>query len=245
MITDNNRKATILAYYFSKFDRDAMLALGYNTLTEAFSDLSNKFGKDNNYLKLRRDEFDSLTGSHRVGFHKRNPNAIVETFHNGLKNYSFEELSTISKELLNDVQIELPQIVLMQKERESIAYYTESELEQIINAKDSNSSVCKTIANINRRIVDSSIPNKLKELYQHKCQICGETATVCYNVDVSEAHHIDYFISSLNNNANNIIILCPDHHRILHKTNAPFNKVLKQFEYPNRKIDTLMYNVHL
>ena len=51
MLTDNNRKATILAYYFSKFDRDAMKALGYSTLTEAFGDLSLKFGKDNHRSK--------------------------------------------------------------------------------------------------------------------------------------------------------------------------------------------------
>lgn len=105
MLTDNNRKATILAYYFSKFDRDAMKALGYSTLTEAFSDLSLKFGKDNHYLKLRRDEFDPLTGSHRVGFNKRMPNAVVETFHNGLKHYTFEELTKIVQSILADNEV--------------------------------------------------------------------------------------------------------------------------------------------
>ena len=102
MITDNNRKATIIAYYFSKFDRDAMRELGYSTLTEAFNDLSIKVGKDNGYLKLRRDEFDPLTGSHRVGFHRRGANTIVQTFHNGLKRYSFEELTEIVKSILSE-----------------------------------------------------------------------------------------------------------------------------------------------
>lgn len=105
MLTDNNRKATILAYYFSKFDRDAMKALGYSTLTEAFGDLSLKFGKDNHYLKLRRDEFDPLTGRHRVGFNKRMPNAVVETFHNGLKHYTFEELTKIVQSILADNEV--------------------------------------------------------------------------------------------------------------------------------------------
>lgn len=82
-----------------------MKALGYSTLTEAFGDLSLKFGKDNNYLKLRRDEFDPLTGSHRVGFNKRMPNAVVETFHNGLKHYTFEELTKIVHSILADNEV--------------------------------------------------------------------------------------------------------------------------------------------
>ena len=87
--------------------------------------------------------------------------------------------------------------------------------------------------------------NCLKKLYQYRCQICGATATVMYGVDVSEAHHIDYFTNSANNNPGNIIILCPDHHRIVHKAKAIFNYDLHQFEYENAKVDALMYNLHL
>ena len=114
MLTDNNRKATILAYYFSKFDRNAMKTLAYTTFTEAFGDLSLKFGKDNNYLKLRRDEFDPLTGSHRLGFNKRMPNAVVETFHNGLKHYTFEELTKIVQSILADNEV----IAIAEQERQ-------------------------------------------------------------------------------------------------------------------------------
>ena len=103
-------------------------------------------------------------------------------------------------------------------------------------------------------ITPSEIPNYefcpadeeiLKKLYQYRCQICGATATVMYGVDVSEAHHIDFFTKSANNNPGNIIILCPDHHRIVHKAKAVFNFDMHQFEYENAKVDTLMYNLHL
>lgn len=66
-----------------------------------------------------------------------------------------------------------------------------------------------------------------------------------YGVDVSEAHHIEYFTQSLNNNASNIIILCPDHHRIVHKANGVFDYDTHCFTYDNAKVDTLMYNLHL
>ena len=66
-----------------------------------------------------------------------------------------------------------------------------------------------------------------------------------YGVDVSEAHHIEFFSKSANNNPRNIIILCPDHHRIVHKAKAIFNYESHQFEYENARVDSLMYNLHL
>lgn len=245
MITDNNRKATIMAYYFSKFDRDAMRKLGYTTLTDAFSVLSKKFGKDNQYLKLRRDEFDPLTGSHRAGFNKRNPNAVVTTFHNGLKNYSFEELTMIVRDLIDDTQIEPENIILLPKEKELITQFSEYELESIINAKDDSATIRRQVRNVNQRVFDNTIPNNLKKLYSYRCQICGESAILNYCVDITEAHHIKYFSESMNNNARNIVILCPDHHIILHKTKAMFNSELKQFVYSSGRVDNLEYNIHL
>lgn len=245
MLTDNNRKATILAYYFSKFDRDAMMELGYGTLTEAFSDLSLRIGKENYYLKLRRDEFDPLTGSHRVGFNKREPNAIVHVFHDGLKNYSFEELTKIVKALISDTS----ELNISKFEREEtrkiISNYSEEEIESVINGKDPTSKILQNEALIKSRVFNAQIQNSLKALYEYRCQVCGARAIEMYGVDVSEAHHIQYFSITANNNANNIIIVCPDHHHIIHKAIPIYNKMLKQFEYENGYCDKLMYNIHL
>lgn len=96
-----------------------------------------------------------------------------------------------------------------------------------------------------RVIFDDRIQKSLKKLYQYRCQVCGATATVMYGVDVTEAHHLNYFSKTANNNPGNIVILCPDHHRIVHKAKAIFNYELHQFEYENARIDPLMYNLHL
>lgn len=245
MLTDNNRKATILAYYFSKFDRDAMKALGYSTLTEAFGDLSLKFGKDNHYLKLRRDEFDPLTGSHRVGFNKRMPNAVVETFHNGLKHYSFEELTKIVQSILADNEVITIEEHERQQAREIIHGCTEDELEAIINGEDSTAHIIKTIKESKNRVFDPKIQQSLKGLYDFRCQICGARAIEMYGVDVSEAHHIQPFSLTANNDAKNVMIVCPDHHRIIHKAKPIFNYDQKAFLYDNGHEDRLMYNIHL
>ena len=44
-----------------------------------------------------------------------------------------------------------------------------------------------------------------------------------FNADISEAHHIAYFSDSQNNDSSNIIILCPNHHRLIHKLNPKFD----------------------
>lgn len=76
MLTDANRKISIIAYYLSKFDKDAITELGYDTYSSAFEEISKRFGKTNNYMKLRRDEFDALVSTTRQGWNKRAPAAV-------------------------------------------------------------------------------------------------------------------------------------------------------------------------
>ena len=245
MLTDVNRKISIIAYYLSKFDMDAVRALGYENYSRAFEGVSARFGKNNSYMKLRRDEFDVLTGSSRKGWHKRPPIPTVLLLHNDLKNYGFEEFTQIVKLLIEDSDEVYQSPAITVDDRRIITEFTEEEIERIINQQDFKSKVVKRTGTTTTRIFDDRIQTSLKKLYQYRCQICGATATVMYGVDVSEAHHIDYFTKSANNNPSNIVVLCPDHHRIVHKAKAIFNHELHQFEYDNAKVDQLMFNLHL
>ena len=245
MITDTNRKISIIAYYFSKFDKDALLALDYDTFSSAFLDLSRKFGKDNNYLKLRRDEFDAIVSSKRKGWNKRNPSHGVLLLHEDLKSFSFEELTGIVKALIEDEQVKNDEIVINASDKRIIKKSNEVDFESVINASDPNATIVNRFGVSNVRVYNRKIPEGLKKLYNYRCQICGATATVMYGVDVSEAHHIDYFTKSLNNNPNNIVVLCPDHHRIIHKAHAVFDYNTHIFTYENARTDSLMFNLHL
>lgn len=245
MIADVNRKISIIAYYLSKFNMDAVRELGYENYSRTFEGISLRFGKDNNYLKLRRDEFDVFTGSSRKGWHKRAPTQSVVLMHNDLKNYNFEEMTRIVKSLLlesDEIYVAPP---ITEEERRIITDFSEEEIERIINQRDKNSKIIRRSGTTTTRIFDDRIQTSLKKLYQYRCQVCGATATIMYGVDVSEAHHIDYFTKSANNNPKNIVILCPDYHRIVHKAKAVFNFELHQFEYENAKVDPLMFNLHL
>lgn len=245
MLTDANRKISIIAYYMSKFDMDAVRSLGYDTYSGAFESISARFGKNNNYMRLRRDEFDALVSSTRQGWNKRAPTRGVLLMHEDLKNFSFEELTTIAQELLTDDDIVAPPVAFTEPEKKIITDFSEEEYEMLINSNDTTAKIKKCMGIQKSRVYDRKIPDGLKRLYGYRCQICGATATVMYGVDVSEAHHIDPFTKSMNNNPKNIVILCPDHHRIVHKGYASFNYLSKEFKYGNSKTDKLKYNLHL
>lgn len=87
--------------------------------------------------------------------------------------------------------------------------------------------------------------NELKNIYQGYCQLCERNIAKEFGVDISEAHHIEYFSISMNNKYDNIVILCPNHHTLIHKTNPVFDKENKMFIFSNGSSFKLKLNKHL
>ena len=95
------------------------------------------------------------------------------------------------------------------------------------------------------RKIDRSIIRMLKEFYDYRDEISGEKIGNEYGESVVEAHHIDYFTKSQNNDSTNIIIISPNYHRIIHKNNPAFNRKKYQFEFPNGEVLRLKLYEHL
>lgn len=87
----------------------------------------------------------------------------------------------------------------------------------------------------NRKLV-----NVLKDLYQGKCQLCGDEETIIPPIELldgtiySEVHHIKQF-SSISygkddiediDTYKNTIVLCPYHHAYVHFNNGGYNKIV-------------------
>ena len=86
---------------------------------------------------------------------------------------------------------------------------------------------------------------RLKRNYDYRCQICGLNVGLFYGTRVADCHHINYFSVSLDNAASNLLIVCPNHHRIIHATNPTFDRERKLFLYPNGLEEILKLNEHL
>lgn len=95
------------------------------------------------------------------------------------------------------------------------------------------------------RKIDRSICDNLKRLYDFRCQISGERIGERFDSLVVEAHHIDDFVRSQNNDSSNIIILSPTFHRIIHRNRPQFNRRKLQFEFPNGVVEPVRLNLHL
>ncbi len=121
----------------------------------------------------------------------------------------------------------------------------EEEVEVFLNKSDDTAGFYEINKILKLRKLNRALGNALKELYHYKCQICGNNFGKNYNTNIVECHHIIPFVQSLNNDSDNLLIICPNHHRIIHKTNPIFHKRKLTFEYPNGLEERLLINKHL
>lgn len=113
------------------------------------------------------------------------------------------------------------------------------------NKTDDSSTIIEDQRIVKIRKLNRTIGDNLKLLYDYRCQICGEKIGELYDSHMVESHHIDYFVNSLNNNMNNIMIVCPNHHSIIHDVNPSFDRTRKNFIFNNGFEEGLKLNCHL
>ena len=122
--------------------------------------------------------------------------------------------------------------------------YEQSDDDQFFMA-DKTASIEEKQRLVKYRRIDRSIILTLKRFYDYRDEISGEKIGDEYGDSVVEAHHIDYFTRSQNNDSTNIIIISPNYHRIIHKNNPRFNRKKFQFEFENGEVLRLKLYEHL
>ena len=95
------------------------------------------------------------------------------------------------------------------------------------------------------RKLNRAIGENLKLLYGYRCQICGDNFGQKFDAHIVESHHIIPFVTSMNNDADNQIIICPNHHRLIHKAEPIFQRNNLLFIYSNGATEKLLLNAHL
>lgn len=114
-----------------------------------------------------------------------------------------------------------------------------------IDMEDTTSTINEVQGVYKVRKLNRKIGDNLKLLYGYRCQICGQLIGEEYDSHIAEAHHIDYYVNSLNNDASNQMIVCPNHHRIIHDADPVFNRSDLRFVYKNGLEEPLRLNRHL
>lgn len=111
--------------------------------------------------------------------------------------------------------------------------------------EDKSSGIEKKLQIVKIRKLNRKIGENLKLLYGYRCQICGQVIGEKYGSHIAEAHHIDYFVNSLNNDANNQMIVCPNHHSVIHDANPVFDWRRMVYRFGNGVEERISLNKHL
>lgn len=113
-----------------------------------------------------------------------------------------------------------------------------------IARRDESASIVSRPQLAKVRKLDRSIGEDLKSLYAFRCQVCGENFGKAYDQRVVEVHHIIQFVHSMNNDYDNLMVVCPNHHTVIHKTNPVFDRRSLTLSYPNGHREVLRLNKH-
>lgn len=119
------------------------------------------------------------------------------------------------------------------------------EAEIDFEVKDEGAGIHTNQRLVRIRKLNRLISENLKLLYGYRCQLCGQLIGEEFGSHVAEAHHIDYFVNSLNNDANNQMIVCPNHHSIIHDADPVFDRRRRMYIYRNGLEQRLVLNKHL
>lgn len=203
-----------------------LLQIRYSRKSPLVAKLREKFAYTNALISEQK----LLTGNGRIA-------SLSENKKEFLAIYS----TPVSGELLFDCILNTE----FREETTEIAALGEKTAEGILDGTDETAGIHLQTRVCKIRHLTKAISQDLKIAYGYRCQICGQYIGEPYGSKLIHAHHIDYFVKSLNNNADNIMILCPNHHGIIHDQNPVFDFQSKTFHYPNGYVEGLKLNIHL
>lgn len=128
----------------------------------------------------------------------------------------------------------------------ALAGISEEEFEYFENyaRRDESASIVMRPQLAKVRKLDRSIGENLKTLYDYRCQICAADFGIPYDRHVAEVHHIIQFVQSMNNDFDNLMVLCPNHHTVIHKSPPTFDRKKLMLTYPNGYHETLKLDRH-
>ena len=207
---------------------------GKGTKKEVLDNIDNKkfMNYSSNDLKTK-DNRNELVWRYTLAFVRKH--LVQEGYINGAKknlweitNYGVDYLFDLCREfmqsnsfiIINSNVIAVQVNVFINKYKE---HYSISEKEFLEDVGNSTNEIAKVLVNRIKRY--RKIVKILKERYENKCQIdnCQFTFTKANGEKYSEAHHLQPLSNDGSQDEYNVVILCPNHHRIMHYANVIIN----------------------
>jgi len=124
----------------------------------------------------------------------------------------------MSREIINTYQLEqiLPKIIAYKEDnyyyKTNIDYFLEKDLLEDLQILDNKrKEITRDVIIRYQQLVE-----RIKQTRGRKCQICQYSFIMDNGNEYCEAHHIQYLSKNGSQSSDNVILLCPNHHRMFH-----------------------------
>jgi hypothetical protein len=91
---------------------------------------------------------------------------------------------------------------------------------------------------------DRRLVEDLRSVYSGECQICSWSPRRVYGAELCEGHHVHWLSRGGPDDVSNMVLLCPNHHRAVHRCDAPFDYEANGFVFPGGHIEALSHIAH-
>ncbi len=98
-------KSILTGLFLSRFDKQALDILGFESFSEAFNVLGYSIGSKPSSIKNYRDEFDPLFPNSRKGWHKRSMREYCRKFYDDFSELSFDKFAVLVKSFVEDFDV--------------------------------------------------------------------------------------------------------------------------------------------
>ncbi len=86
---------------------------------------------------------------------------------------------------------------------------------------------------------------RLQELSAGRCQVCLYDPRTRYGYRLCHAHHIQWLSRGGEDERENMVLVCPNHHAAIHRDDPPFDYASLTFRFSNGTRERLALNQHL
>lgn len=92
---------------------------------------------------------------------------------------------------------------------------------------------------------DPTLVHSMRERYKGRCQICQWEPRTLYGPDICETHHVQWLSRGGYDTESNMVLLCPNHHRAIHRCDAQFDWNQLCFVFSSARREELRLREHL
>jgi 5-methylcytosine-specific restriction enzyme A len=106
-------------------------------------------------------------------------------------------------------------------------------------AEDREQYLYRQAPSRNRQLVQ-----QLQDKYEGKCQICAWNPRSVYDESLCHGHHIQWLSRGGDDDIENMMLVCPNHHEAIHRCDSPFDFRDMAFDFISHR-EILMIDRHL